>query len=53
MIKPTAEFLLFGRLYLFLEYAPPYCVIINFASAGLGFLILTGYCSCFSYTNID
>lgn len=48
MNKPTAEFSLFGRFSLFLEYAPPYWLIISFARAGLGFLILTGYCSCFS-----
>ena len=34
--------------YLFLEYAPPYWVMMILARAGLGFLILTGYCSCFS-----
>jgi DNA invertase Pin-like site-specific DNA recombinase len=31
---------------------PPYCVMIHFAMAGLGFLILIGYSSFFSYIHI-
>src|SRR5699024_9010744 len=31
---------------------PPYWLMINFAIAGFGFLILTGYCSFFSYVHM-
>ena len=34
--------------YMRLEYGPPYWLMINFASAGFGFLILIGYSNLFS-----
>lgn len=32
-----------SSFYLRLEYAPPYWLMMNFASAGFGFLMFTGY----------